>query len=74
MAGACAANLPESQYGLASKKFRWNVSGTYMQVIPRVISRSADGISDEQEFLRPYFQYRRTDEWNGLPKRVSMAI
>ena len=31
MAGACAANLPESQYGLASKKFRWNVSGTYMQ-------------------------------------------
>jgi len=56
MAGACAANLPESQFGLASTKFRWNVSGTYMQVIPRIISCSADGISDEKEFLLPYFK------------------
>ena len=55
MAGAEAAGLPESQYGLASIKFRWNVSGTYMQVIPRFISRDADGLSDEREFLRPYF-------------------
>jgi succinate dehydrogenase/fumarate reductase flavoprotein subunit len=55
MAGARARNLPESQYGLASIKFRWNVSGTYMQVIPRFISRASDGESDEQEFLRPYF-------------------
>lgn len=56
MAGAEAANLPESQYGLASTKFRWNVSGTYMQVIPRMISRDADGVSDEREFLLPFFQ------------------
>ena len=55
MIGALAQNLPESQFGLASTKFRWNVSGTYMQVIPRVISRASDGVSDEQEFLRPYF-------------------
>jgi succinate dehydrogenase/fumarate reductase flavoprotein subunit len=55
MAGARARNLPESQYGLASIKFRWNVSGTYMQIIPRFISRASDGESDEQEFLRPYF-------------------
>lgn len=55
MAGARARNLTESQYGLASIKFRWNVSGTYMQVIPRFISRAADGRSDEQEFLRPFF-------------------
>jgi len=55
IAGARARNLPESQYGLASIKFRWNVSGTYMQVIPRFISRANDGESDEQEFLRPYF-------------------
>ncbi len=34
-----------------------------MQVIPRVISRSADGISDEQEFLPPYFN--STGEMNG---------
>jgi succinate dehydrogenase/fumarate reductase flavoprotein subunit len=55
MAGARARNLTESQYGLASIKFRWNVSGTYMQVMPRFISRGGDGESDEQEFLRPYF-------------------
>ena len=55
MAGVEACNLPESQYGLASIKFRWNVSGTYMQVVPRFISRAADGLSDEREFLSHYF-------------------
>jgi succinate dehydrogenase/fumarate reductase flavoprotein subunit len=55
MAGAKAQSLPESQYGLASIKFRWNVSGTYMQVIPRFISTETDGISDEREFMREYF-------------------
>jgi len=52
--GATAVNLTESQYGLASTKFRWNVSGTYQQVIPRYISTAVDG-SDEQEFLNPFF-------------------
>ena len=52
--GAEASSLPESQYGRASIKFRWNVSGTYMQVLPRFISTDADG-NDPQEFLRPYF-------------------
>ena len=55
MAGAAAQNLPESQYGMASIKFRWNVSGTYMQVIPRFISTAADGTGDEKEFLPEYF-------------------
>ena len=55
MAGAAARSLPESQYGLASTKFRWNVSGTYMQVIPRVVSIAADEESDEREFLAHYF-------------------
>ncbi len=54
-AGAMAQNLPESQYGMASTKFRWNVSGTYMQVIPRFISTAADGASDAREFLRDGF-------------------
>lgn len=53
--GAVAQNLPEAQFGLASVKFRWNVSGTYMQVLPRIYSTAADGVSDEQEFLAPYF-------------------
>ncbi len=55
MAGAQARNLAESQYGMASIKFRWNVSGTYMQVVPRFISTAADGVSDEREFLADYF-------------------
>ena len=54
-AGALAQSLPESQYGLASIAFRWNVSGTYMQVVPRVTSTAADGTSDPQEFLTPWF-------------------
>jgi len=55
MEGAKAQSLPESQYGLASIKFRWNVSGTYMQVIPKFISTDADGKSNEREFMREYF-------------------
>lgn len=55
LAGAKAQSLPESQYGLASTKFRWNVSGTYMQVIPRFISTAADGQSDVREFMPEYF-------------------
>jgi succinate dehydrogenase/fumarate reductase flavoprotein subunit len=53
--GALAQNLPESQYGLASIGFRWNVSGTYMQVVPRFISTTENGESEPREFLRDYF-------------------
>ena len=53
-AGLEACNLTESQYGLASTKFRWNVSGTYMQVVPRIYSTDAAG-GDEREFLTDYF-------------------
>jgi succinate dehydrogenase/fumarate reductase flavoprotein subunit len=53
-AGAVAQNLTESQYGLASLKFRWNLSGTYQQVIPRYFSTDARG-QDEREFLNDYF-------------------
>lgn len=53
-AGAKGINLTESQYGLASTKFRWNLSGTYQQVIPRYVSTDKDG-NDEKEFLEEYF-------------------
>ncbi|MBN1788253.1 MAG: FAD-binding protein [Sedimentisphaerales bacterium] len=53
-AGLAGANLTESQFGLASTKFRWNVSGTYMQAVPRIFSTDAEG-NDEQEFLTPFF-------------------
>jgi len=53
-AGLAAENFTESQFGLASTKFRWNVSGTYMQVVPRIFSTDGDG-NDEQEFLTDFF-------------------
>ena len=52
--GAAGQNLTESQFGLASIKFRWNLSGTYQQVIPRYVSTDAAG-RDEREFLSGYF-------------------
>lgn len=53
-AGAVGHNLTESQFGLASIRFRWNLSGTYQQVLPRYISTDRDG-GDEQEFLNRFF-------------------
>ena len=62
-AGVKGKNLTEWQYGLASVAPRWNVSGTYMQVLPRVYSTAADG-SDEREFLMDFF----TDAHDMLSK------
>lgn len=54
LAGAKAQNLTEWQYGLASVNPRWNVSGTYMQVLPRFVSVDENGT--EREFLNDYFK------------------
>ncbi len=56
-AGARGKNLTEWQCGMASIKPRWNVSGTYMQVLPRFVSTEQDG-SDEREFLSDAFPDR----------------
>lgn len=56
-AGATGKNLTEWQYGLASVRPRWNVSGTYMQALPRLISTDARG-GDEREFLTDFFEDR----------------
>ena len=53
-AGAECANLQEWQYGIASVDFRWNLSGTYQQVIPKYISVDENGT--EREFLLDYFK------------------
>ena len=52
-AGAAGRNLTEWQYGLASTSPRWNVSGSYMQVLPRFLSVDPDGT--EHEFLADYY-------------------
>ena len=53
-AGAKGQNLTLWQFGLASVKPRWNVSGSYMQVLPRFVSVDAEG--GEHEFLLDYFK------------------
>ena len=52
-AGASLQNMTEWQYGLASVNPRWNVSGTYMQCLPRFVSVDEDG--KEHEFLAEFF-------------------
>ena len=53
-AGVKGKNLTEWQFGLASIQPRWNVSGTYMQALPRFISTDRNG-GDEREFLYGFF-------------------
>jgi len=78
-AGLAAENLTESQFGLASTQFRWNVSGTYMQAIPRIFSTDADG-RDEREFLTGFFPttsrmatniFLKGYQWPFNPQRIS---
>jgi succinate dehydrogenase/fumarate reductase flavoprotein subunit len=58
-AGATGQNLTETQFGIASIKFRWNLSGSYQQVIPRYISTDQNG-RDEREFLNDSFKDLRS--------------
>lgn len=51
--GVRMCNFTQWQYGMASVDFRWNVSGSFMQVIPRFVSIDNDG--NECEFLKDYF-------------------
>ncbi len=54
-AGAKGKNMTEWQFGLASVAPRWNVSGTYMQALPRFVSTEPDG-SCPVEFLPSYLK------------------
>lgn len=53
-AGVRGSNLHLFQFGIASVGFRWNLSGSYQQVIPRYFSCDIDG-NDEKEFLNEHF-------------------
>lgn len=77
--GARARNLPDLQFGLASLGWRWNVSGSYMQAMPRVYSVAA-GAPHEDEFLTPYFAsagelytrlFQKGYQWPTDAERVS---
>ena len=62
-AGVRLCNYSQWQYGLASVDFRWNVSGSFMQVIPRFIS--VDDKGNEEEFLNDYFE-SKGDIFNNI--------
>ena len=51
--GVVFANITEWQYGIGSIKFRWNLSGSFQQVIPRYLSMDEHGVCSE--FLSGYF-------------------
>lgn len=63
-AGAEFSNLQEWQYGLASTGFKWNVSGSYQQVIPRYVSVDSDGT--EHEFLCGYLSEKEIVSYTFL--------
>ncbi len=65
--GAVANNLAESQFGLASTRFRWNLSGTYQQVIPCYFSTDAEG-RDRRYFLNDYYHTMRQVATNTFLK------
>ena len=54
MPAVSSADPGELQCALCGE-FRWNVSGTFMQVLPRVVSTDSDGKSNPVEFLRDFF-------------------
>ena len=53
-AGVRLCNFSQWQYGMASVDFRWNVSGSFMQVVPRFVSVDENGT--QREFLADYFE------------------
>jgi len=62
-AGVKLCNFTQWQYGMASVDFRWNVSGSFMQVIPRFVSVDKNG--NEYEFLNDYFE-NPSDLFNNI--------
>jgi succinate dehydrogenase/fumarate reductase flavoprotein subunit len=58
-AGVELCNITESQFGIGSPRetFPWNLSGTYVQVMPRVYS--VDEAGNEINFLKDYYRTTR---------------
>ncbi len=78
-AGIVANNLTESQFGLASISPRWNLSGTYQQVLPAYYSTNQNG-GDERDFLAEVLTdeserllaiFRKGYQWPFNPKLVA---
>lgn len=77
--GAVAHNITESQFGLASVRPRWNVSGSYQQAIPRYVSTDADD-NGGRDFLADCFPdmetmtaaiFRKGYQWPFDPRKIA---
>ncbi|MDD3866222.1 MAG: FAD-binding protein [Eubacteriales bacterium] len=76
--GLAVKNATEWQYGLASVRPRWNVSGSFQQVIPRYLSCDQDGggprdflehsMPDRDQLLT--FIFRKGYEWPFDASRI----
>ena len=78
-AGVWGKNLMEWQFGVASTGFRWNLSGTYQQALPRYVSTGSDG-TGECEFLDRHFEspgrmldaiFLKGYQWPFDPRKVA---
>ena len=78
--GIVFANITEWQYGIGSTAFRWNLSGSYQQVIPRYIA--VDPAGGEREFLFGYFPdaaalacavFLKGYQWPFSPERIEQG-
>lgn len=58
-AGIQLVNLTESQFGIGTPRshFPWNLSGTYMQAMPRIYSQ--DNAGNQYNFLADYYPTTR---------------
>lgn len=56
-AGCIMNNICEWQYGISSTKVRWNLSGSYQQVVPRYFAINESG--EEIEFLENTFSDKK---------------
>lgn len=58
-AGVKLCNITESQFGIGTPRttFPWNLSGTYVQVMPRIYSVDVDG--NEIHFLKRFYRTTR---------------
>lgn len=73
-AGVEVTNLTESQFGIGTRReaFPWNLSGTYVQVIPYVYSVDADGV--EHNFLAEYYRTTRELACNVFRKGYQWPV
>ncbi len=71
LAGADGVNLTESQYGIASLGFHWNLSGSYQQVIPRYYVTDSRSSYLHELDVTPYNIFLKGYQWPFDASRLS---